>query len=124
MEERLHVHPGTSQCSAAAFIDGKRRVDEIAVLLHQPFRAVRVATFLICREREDDVAGWLEPLLLIANQIRDEDRGHRLIVAGASAEEVAVLLVEREWVAWPVATERGDHIQVREEQDGLGSAGT
>ena len=81
---------------AAAFVQAELGVDELAVILDQPLDAVVVAALLIGGQRENDVALGHEVLLLHAQQVGDEDRGHRLVVGGAAAVEVAVLFDELE----------------------------
>ena len=83
---------------APTLIERKCGVDEIAMLLQQPRDAVVVAGLFICRERDDDVALRNPTLVLIANQIGDEDRRHRLVIARPAAVIVAVLFRECEWI--------------------------
>jgi hypothetical protein len=102
-----------------ALVDRVRGVDERAVLREQELDAVRVAPLLVGGEREDQVALGRPPLALVAQQVGDEDRRHRLVVRRAAAEEVAALLVQRERVARPVGAVGGHHVEVREQQDRL-----
>src|SRR5918994_6900583 len=82
--------------SAAAFVQAELGLDERAMLVDQPRDAVVVAAFFVCRERDDDVAPGLQAFLSIADQVGDEDRGHRLVVGGAAAVVIAVALDELE----------------------------
>ena len=102
----------------AALVQTEVGVDQIALVLEQPLDAVeRAAAFLVGRERDDDIAIRLESLTLVPNQIRDPDRGLRLVVADAAAVEVAVLLGERERIHAPVFALRLDDVGVREQQN-------
>ena len=65
----------------------------------------------------------LKPFALVANQVRDPDRRLRLVVAGAAAVEVAVLLDERERVHAPVFALRFDDVGVREQENGSTPSG-
>src|SRR2546428_228477 len=66
---------------APTLIERKRGVNEIAMLLQKPRYAVVVAGFFVRRERDDDVALRNPTLTLVANQIGDADRRHRLVIA-------------------------------------------
>ena len=102
----------------SAFVQAELGVDQLALVLQQPLDAVvRPAAFLVRRERDDDVAIGLEAFALVANQVRDPDRRLRLVVAGAAAVEVAVLLGERERIHAPVFALRFHDVGVREQQD-------
>ena len=61
----------------------------------------------------------LEALALEPDQRVHEDRGHRLVVAGAAPVEVAVLLHQRERVGGPVLAARLDHVEVGQQQQRL-----
>jgi len=76
-----------------------------------------IEDLLIHFEREDDVAVGCIALLLVADQIGHEGGGHELVVAGATAIEVAVALREPKRIDRPVLTLRVDHVEVREQQD-------
>src|SRR6185436_2433164 len=58
--------------------------------------------------------------LLVPDEVRDPDRGLRLVVPGAAPVEIAVLLQQREGIDAPVFALRFDHVEVREEQERLG----
>src|SRR5947209_190560 len=119
----LHaVEEGTpaTLAPAAALVDAELGVQEVAVVRDEPGRAVEVAALLVRRQRDDDVAVWAEALLLVAYEVGDEDRGHRLVVNRAAPVEVAVALreLERIEVGRPVLPLRLDHVEVRQQEDG------
>jgi len=64
----------------------------------------------------DEVARGPQALLLVANQIRHPDGGLRLVISGASAVEVAVLLEQGEGIDAPVFALGFDDVEVGEEQ--------
>jgi hypothetical protein len=119
VEERTRVGAARGQRAAAALVHRVRRVDQRAVLRQQELDAVRVAPLLVGRQREDQVAVGRPPLALVAQQVGDEHRRHRLVVGGAAAQEVAVLLVQHERVARPVGAVGRHHVEVRQQQDRL-----
>src|SRR5205814_1605879 len=92
------------RADAAAFVQRAFRVDEGSLVLDQPADAelVGVADLLVRLEDEDDVARRAEAFLLVADEIRDEGGRHELVVAGAAAVEVAILLLELERLHRPV----------------------
>ena len=111
--------------AVAAFIERKFRVNQFAVILDEPLDAVvRPATLFIGGERDNDVAIRLEAFLLVEDQIREPNRGLRLVVAGPAAVEISVLLDELEGVHAPVGAQGLDDVGVREQQDRLKLAGT
>ena len=106
---------------AAAFVQAELRLDQRAMIVDQPRDAVVVAAFFIRGERDDDVALGLQAFLSIADQVGDEDRGHRLVVGGAAAVVVAVALdeLERIEIGRPVFLVRLDDVEMREQQQRL-----
>src|SRR2546430_10642869 len=114
-----------AQGAAAALVDRKFRVDQVAVLLDQDARADvrRIDQLLVGREREDDVAVRLEALLDVFDKVGDEDRHHRLVVDGAAAAEEALHFLPLERVAIPVLALGLDHVEVAEQEDRLHHSG-
>jgi hypothetical protein len=110
--------------AAAALVDAKLGVNQPAVLLQQKLRAVEVAALLVGRQRDDEVALGPEVLLPVADEVGDEDGGHRLVVAGAAAVEVAFALGELEGVETlrPVLPAGLDHVDVGEQKERLARA--
>src|ERR1700681_2721886 len=94
------------------------------MVLEQIMRTVmrRIGEFFVGRERQDDVAIGLEALLDVFDQVGDEDRGHRLVVDGAAAAEIAVDLLQLERVEIPVLALSFDHIEVSNKEDRLARA--
>ncbi len=109
---------------AAAFVQRELGVDEIAMVLDEVVDAVLVPVgdLLVRGQREDQVAIGLVAFLLVADQRRDERRGHELVIARAAAVEVAVLLHELVRVGGPVRAQRFHHVDVGEQQDRLALA--
>jgi hypothetical protein len=70
-----------------------------------------------------EIAVGLETLLLVADQVGHERGGHELVVAGATAVEVAVLLEQLERVDRPIRGLGLDDVEVRQQQDRLAYAG-
>src|SRR5262249_12003925 len=60
---------------------------------------------------------------LQANQVGSQDRGHRLVVAGPTAVEEAVLLEEHERIERPVLALRLDDVEMGDEEERLARAG-
>ena len=131
-EREVHVHllarldairdaASRFRLTAAALVEAVLRIDERALIRDQPLDTVVVAAFLIRREREDDVAIGHESLLLHAQEVGDEDRGHRLVVGRASAIVVTVLFdeLERIEIGRPVFFLGFDDVDVRKEQKRL-----
>jgi hypothetical protein len=104
--------------AAASLVDHQRRVHLVAVILEQPVDAVRGAALLVRGQRDDDVTVGDVALLLRPEDVRDEDRRHRLVVGRAAPVVVAVPLREDERVeiGRPVGLERLDDVEMREEQ--------
>ena len=100
----------------AALVQPVLGVDQLTVVGDEPLHAVEVASLLVGGQGDDDVAVGLEALLLEADQVGDPYRGHRLVVGGATAVVVAVLLEERERVDRPVLLACLDHVEVGEQQ--------
>src|SRR5450631_306540 len=84
--------------------------------------AVGAAAFFVGGEGYDDVAIGFEAFLFVADHVGDPDGGLGLVVAGATAVEVAVLLDELERVHVPVFAFGFDDVGVGQEQDGLAGA--
>ena len=103
----------------AVGIDHELRIDQVAVVLDEPVRAVAAAALLVGGEREDDVAVGLVALLLHAQQRCHHDGIVALHVRGATAVEVAVLLGELEGIEVPVLAVRLDDIDVPDQQHRL-----
>ena len=121
MRERLAV----AQRAAAAFVDGELGVDQVAMVIEQPVRAVvrRIGQLLVGGERQDDVAVGLEAFLGILDQVGDEDRRHRLVVDRAAAAEIAVDLLQLERIEIPVLALGLDHVDMGDQQERLARAG-
>ena len=95
----------------AALVEAKLSLDQIAPVLDQPIDAVvRPAAFLIRRERDDDVAVRAKSFLLVADEIRDPQRGLGLVVRGAAAIEEAGAFVKLERIHAPVIPARLHHV--------------
>ena len=110
---------------ARAFVDRERGVEHFRLRLHQPAHAVeesRARRLLAAGQGELDVAARRVAFLPVADEAVREDRGHRLVVADAARVEPAVFLDQLEGVALPVLALRLDHVDVREQQDGLDRA--
>jgi hypothetical protein len=105
--------------AAAAFVDRVLGVDQIAMVLDQPVDAVEVAAFLVGGERENQIAIGRVAFLPEPNQVGDELRRHRLVVAGAAAVEEAVPLQEDERIERPVLALRFDDVEVGEQEQRL-----
>ena len=107
------------------FIQGEVGVDQGPVVLQQVLGAVefRRDDLLIAGKRDDQVALGPVALLLVADQVIEKNRRHRLVVEGATGVEVAVLLDQLERVALPILAPGLDHIEVAEQKDRLFRAG-
>jgi len=107
--------------AAAAFVQTELGFDQIAMLVSQPRHAVVVAALLVRGEREHDVALGFEPFLFVADEIGDEDRGHRLVVGRAASvvEPVALDQLERVELGRPVFLVRLDDVEMRDQQQRL-----
>ena len=104
--------------SAAAFVQRIGGVDLLPVVGDEPAYTVRRSTLFVGREHEEDVAVRDVALLLETQQVGDEDRAHRLVVARAASVVVAVALreLERVDVGRPIALQRLDDVEMREQQ--------
>src|SRR5438067_2206830 len=91
-------------CSIVAITSKYFCVEQILVVLEQPGDAVaaRIGELLVGLEHEDEIAVRLVALFLVPDHVRDPGRRHVLVVAGAAAVVVAVLLDELEWIGRPV----------------------
>ena len=123
VEERLAV----AGHAAPTLVQHDTGIDQIAMVLDQPLDAVGRATFLVRRERDDDVAIGNVPFTLQTKDVGGEDRRHRLIVGRPATVVVAVLFREYEGIEFgrPIRLECLDDVDVRQKQQRLvGRAGT
>ena len=104
----------------AAFVDGEFGVDQGAVFGHQMTGTIERRAFLAAGQRHFQGAARLEAFALEAHQHIDPDRGLGFVVGGAAAVEIAVFFDEGERIAAPVLAFGFHHIQVRQQQHGLG----
>ncbi len=74
------------------------------------------AAFFVSRQRDDDVAVRHVAFLFEPDQVGNVNRGFVLVIGGATAIEIAVLLDEFEWWQGPVGRIRGDYVDMREQQ--------
>ena len=86
------------------------------MLLEEPGHAVVPAALFVGGQRHDEIAVGHEALLPVADQVGHEGRGHGLVVGGAPAVEVAVLLEQLEGIDGPVLAVGLDDVEVREQQ--------
>src|SRR5580693_958670 len=101
----------------STLVEREVSVNQVAVILDKPVHAVVwAAALLISSERYDDVAVGFETLPLHPDQGCDPDRSLRLIVTGAAAIEITILLVEDERVYGPVLALSLDHVGVGQKQ--------
>ena len=80
------------------------------------------AGLFVAAERDDQVARRHEALALQAQERGRESGDALLVVERAAAEEVAVLLDQRERIALPFLRLRGDDVHVGEQQDRFAAA--
>ena len=95
-------------------------------MLQQPLHAVlEVRSFLVRRERQDDVAPRCPALPLPADEIRGEDGGTILDVLRPAAVEIAVAFRQSEWIEarGPVLGTRLDDIEMGQEENRLITGG-
>ena len=101
-------------------------IDQIASMLQQPLHAVlEVRSFLVRRERQDNVAPRCPALALPADEIRGEDGGTILDVLRPAAVEIAVAFRQSEWIEarGPVLGTRLDDIEMGQEKNRLLTVG-
>ena len=112
------------QVAPAAFVERKLGVDQIAVVLHQPGRAVvGPAAFFVGGQRDDEIAIGPEAFTLVADQVRDPDGGLRLVVDGPAAIEEAVLFGQLERIHGPVGRLGLHYVEMSQQQQRLALAG-
>src|SRR5262245_26271922 len=80
--------------SAATFVDHDAGVDELRMVLEEPFDTIGGTALLVRGQHHDDVAIRNVSFLLQPEDVRNEDRGHRLVVGGPAAVVIAVALRE------------------------------
>ena len=122
---RLHRHDQrlalTVQTAAAAFVQRELRINQFALVLGQPARAVEGrGRFLAAGQRQLERAPVLEAFLLDAHQGIDPGGVQRLHVGDAAAIEIAILFNQGEGIARPVLALGFHHIEMSQQQDGLG----
>ena len=100
-------------------IDDECRVDQIAVLLHKPVRAVELAPFLVGGQGQDEVALRLVALPMQAQESRHQRGIGLLHVLRAATIEVAVLFNELKRIGMPIGAQGLHHIDVAEKEYGL-----
>jgi len=100
----------------AIVIEHELRIDQRAVVPHQPLDAVAATALLVRRERENDVTARPVPLLFHAQECRGHDGIAALHVEHAAAVEVAVFFHELEGVGAPVLAPRLHHVEMPDEQ--------
>src|SRR5438034_709417 len=86
---------------AAALVEREGSIDQVAMLRKKPGDAVVVAGFLVGGQRDDQIAFRYPTFFFVANQIGDENRRHRLVIARPAAVVVAILFEECEWIDRP-----------------------
>ena len=105
------------QLAERALVDGEGGVDEVALVLDQPFSAVECAGgFLAAGQGELDGAKRPVFFLFVANQGVHPNRGLGLVVDDAAGVEGAVLFDQLERIAGPVLALGLDHVDMREQQ--------
>src|SRR6185436_20012757 len=82
----------------------------------------RPVDLFVAGRHEDQVSLRLVSFLPIADEIRDENRHHRLVVERASGIEEAVFLDQLERVAFPLLALRLDDVEMAEQHDRLPAA--
>ncbi len=119
---RLHPHhhvPPLAQLAATRIgVQREGGPGDLRMVRQQPLDA-RAGGLLVRRQHHDQVA--LRPVarLAVADEVGDQHRRARLVVRGAPAVEVALLLGQREGVQRPVLRAGGDHVDVGHQQDRL-----
>jgi hypothetical protein len=104
----------------ATLVQSQLRVDQVSMILDQPFDAVVRTTALLIRcQRYDEIAGRLQPFSLVPDQARDPDGRLRLIVTRATPVKETIPLNQLKRVCTPVFTFGFYYIRVGEKQDGL-----
>ena len=102
--------------ATAAFVQSEFGHDQLGPVLGQPIGAVEgVGGFLAAGQRQLDGALWRLAGLHADQQI-GPDAGLRLVIKGAAAIEIAVLLDQLERAARPVFRLGGDHVEVAQQQ--------
>src|SRR5262249_1775769 len=81
------------------------------------------AAFFVSGERDDQVAVGLKAFFLVGDEVGEPDSSLCLVVAGAAAVKVAVLLDELEGVHGPVFALGFDNVDMRKEENGLAGTG-
>ena len=104
-----------------AFVDRELGIDPVAMILRQPLRAVeRAGRLFTAGQRNFDSPPRFELLLRVTHQGIDPDGRLGLVVHRAARIERAVLFHQHERIARPVLALRFHHVDVRQQQDGLG----
>ena len=107
---------GNRVADDAVVIEHELRVDQRAVVPHQPLDAVAATALLVRGEGENDVAARPVPFLLQAQERRGHDGIAALHVEHAAAVEVAVFFHQLEGVGAPVLAPRLHHVEMPDEQ--------
>ena len=109
------------QPPAAAFVQREFRIDQVALMGGKPARAIEGGGgFLAAGQRHLDGAAVLEAFLLQPHHGVHPGRDLGLHVGGAAAVEIAILLDEGEGIAGPVGALGFHHIDMAQQQNGLG----
>jgi hypothetical protein len=118
-------HAAAAHSDAGALVEREFGVDQIAVVLQQPADAdgVAVEDLLVGLQHQDDVAVGLVAFLAVPNHVGDEYSRHELVVDGATAVEIEVLLGQLERIDRPVLAPRLNDIDMGEQHDRLAGAG-
>src|SRR5258708_35244803 len=86
------------QLSGGRLVEGEGSIDEIALMLAQPLRAIEgAARFLAAGEGQLQSPQRAEVLVAIAHEGVYPDGGLGFVVERSTRVEVAVLLTELEW---------------------------
>lgn len=109
--------------AASVGIQAIDRINQVAVVSHQPIHSVEAASFFISREGNDDIPVRLKTLLLHANEVGYQESVSGLDVVGAAAVKIPVQLGEFKGIESPVLASCLNYVQVREQQNGLAHAG-
>ena len=108
------------QLAASPFVQGEAGVDQVPMPGRQEFRPVHRGAVLAAGQGHLQRPAGLVAGLAVADQRVGPDRGLRLVVKAAPGVEIAALLHQGERVACPVLALGRHHVDVGQQQHGLG----
>src|SRR6266403_36634 len=97
-------------------IEDELGLDPVAMVFEQPVHTIRLTTFFVRGERENDVAVGDVVFLLEPNQGGGHDGVAVFHILGAAAVEVAIFFDELEGISGPILAAGFDYVKMSDQE--------